>query len=62
MIKCKNCGHEFDDTKESEVAMGAVECPECKSVLDQEGNVCEKEGQGFFIQLIKVKSSFYKDS
>lgn len=40
-IKCKNCGHEFDDSKEPEVAMGAVKCPACKAIVDQEGNVAK---------------------
>jgi len=39
MVTCKNCNTPFDYTKVSEVSMGAVKCPNCKSILDQEGTV-----------------------
>ncbi len=38
-IACKNCGNKCDPSMLGEVAMGAVECPNCKSTMDQEGNV-----------------------
>jgi predicted Zn-ribbon and HTH transcriptional regulator len=58
MVKCKNCGHEFDDTKVPEVSMGAVDCPNCGCTLDQEGTVVK--GRSFLVQFLKAKSSFYK--
>lgn len=43
MVECKACHYKFDLTSEPEVAMGATKCPNCDSVIDQEGNVL-KEG------------------
>jgi hypothetical protein len=58
MIKCGNCGKEFDDTKQVEVAMGAVECPECKAVLDQEGKVLQKKMDTFFSRLVNNRRPY----
>jgi len=38
-VSCKSCGNKCDPSILSEVVMGAVECPHCKSIMDQEGNV-----------------------
>jgi len=38
-IKCGNCGEEFDYFSQSEVGMGQIKCPKCKSILDQNGKV-----------------------
>lgn len=58
MIKCGNCGKEFDDTKQAEVAMGAVECPHCKSTVDQEGKVLKKHEDSFFSRLVKTRKPY----
>lgn len=46
MIKedaCQNCGNKCDPSLLGEIAMGAVQCPNCKSTMDQEGNtLCQK--------------------
>jgi predicted Zn-ribbon and HTH transcriptional regulator len=38
-VTCANCGKQFDYAVTPEVAMGAVACPNCKSLLDQTGQV-----------------------
>lgn len=65
MIQCKGCGHQFNDTKQTEVAMGAVECPKCGSVVDQEGHVLkggkeqmEKQNESFFSRLAKARRPY----
>ena len=39
---CDKCGHSFDSSKESEVAMGAVACPKCHAPVHQK-SAAEKE-------------------
>ncbi len=41
---CQSCGAVFDYSNEPEVCMGAVKCPKCSSILDQEGNILAKKG------------------
>lgn len=38
-VVCKGCGKECDYVNLPEVKMGAVRCPNCNEVMDQEGNV-----------------------
>ena len=42
-VKCQNCGALIEYEKEPEVAMGAIECPECKAIINQEGKTVELE-------------------
>lgn len=58
MIKCGNCGKEFDDTKQAEVAMNAVECPHCKATMDQEGKVLKKQADTFFPRLVRDRRPY----
>lgn len=58
MIRCGKCGKEFDDTKQAEVAMGAVECPHCGAVVDQEGKVAQKQTDTFFSRLVQNRRPF----
>jgi len=58
MIKCRNCGFEFDDLKQSEVVMGGVKCPKCNAIVDQEGNVFKKAGVNFFSHLVKIRKPY----
>lgn len=48
LTECGECGHEFDSTQEPEVAMGAVKCPNCGTVVDQEG-----VPRGFFKRFLR---------
>ncbi|KKL07964.1 hypothetical protein LCGC14_2580710, partial [marine sediment metagenome] len=41
---CQSCGFIFNYSNEPEVCMGAVKCPKCGSILDQEGNILAKKG------------------
>lgn len=41
-VRCSNCKRKFDYSKESEVSMGAIKCPFCKAVINQEGKVLHK--------------------
>lgn len=36
-VECSACHHIFDILMEKEVAMGAVRCPHCRTILDQDG-------------------------
>lgn len=38
-VSCKKCGNKCDLSSLNEVAMGAVRCPSCNEIMDQEGNV-----------------------
>lgn len=38
-VECRGCAKPFDYTTRGEVAMGAVRCPNCLSVVNQEGAV-----------------------
>lgn len=42
-VKCQNCGALIDYEKEPEVAMGAIKCPKCSMVINQEGKVVKPE-------------------
>ena len=39
MVTCPNCDTDFEYTDEPEVAMGAVACPNCGAILNQNGDV-----------------------
>ena len=38
---CPNCAEQFDYLSIPESGMGYIECPNCKSVIDQEGKTPE---------------------
>ena len=40
-VECGNCKSYFDYGIQKEVAMGAVSCPNCKAILNQEGKTLE---------------------
>ena len=42
-VECKNCHNPFNYRLVAEVAMGAVQCPACDAVLDQEGIVLSEK-------------------
>jgi hypothetical protein len=44
VVTCQNCGKQFDYSKESEIAMGWIKCPECETVINQNGEVA-KDGE-----------------
>lgn len=39
LITCQNCQAEIDYDEQEEISMGAIECPSCKFVLNQEGEI-----------------------
>lgn len=43
LIECKNCREIFKFSEIIEIAMGAIRCPLCEQILDQEGNVLSSE-------------------
>lgn len=43
LVKCYNCKSEIDYDKEDEIAMGAIKCPKCEKVINQEGEVVPPE-------------------
>lgn len=55
LVTCQNCKNNFDYTKIIEVAMGAIECPFCSHVIDQEGKVLNFANTNFneYISYIK---------
>lgn len=55
MIIFSKCNHAFEDTKEPEISMGVVECPKCKSKLDQSGKVVKSSINLFFSNLLRNK-------
>jgi len=68
MIKCKVCDYEFDDTKLAEVTMGGVKCPNCGTVIDQEGNTTGGKKQmendtskTFFSKLVKERKPYIEN-
>lgn len=36
-VKCQKCGKLVDYTHECEIAMGAVKCPHCGVIINQDG-------------------------
>ena len=41
LITCRGCGKELKYSEHQEVAMGAIKCPECSEVINQEGTVMQ---------------------
>ena len=52
-VKCQACGNTFDSTQEPEVGIGAIECPNCASKIDQEGKVLKVGTKNIFNRLIR---------
>jgi len=51
-VECQACHHVFDLTSEPEVAMGATKCPNCESILDQEGKVLKTGTKNIVSRLV----------
>ena len=51
-VECGACHHIFDLLNEPEVGMGATKCPNCESIIDQEGNVHKKGIKNIFSSLL----------
>jgi AAA+ superfamily predicted ATPase len=50
-VACGKCGKKFDYSKEPEVSMGWVKCPNCGAIIDQEGNVSSKEDKEIEVEI-----------
>ena len=45
VVSCQGCKAAFNYGEEPEVAMGAIACPFCKAVIDQEGTILQPHGR-----------------
>jgi len=45
MIVCENCKQEVDYLKEIEVCMGAILCPHCNVIINQDGTILEDRSE-----------------
>jgi DNA-directed RNA polymerase subunit RPC12/RpoP len=44
-VKCGACSKDFDYLAQTDVAMGAVKCPNCGAVVNQEGKLAAQTGE-----------------